>query len=39
MSLCWKDINLNLSEGKGIIFLENTKNGRPRPILINRTFT
>ena len=34
MSLCWKDINLNLSEGKGIIFLENTKNGRPRPILL-----
>ncbi|MFI0435349.1 MAG: tyrosine-type recombinase/integrase [Parachlamydiaceae bacterium] len=34
MSLCWKDINLNHSEGKGIIFLENTKNGRPRPILL-----
>ena len=32
MSLQWKDINF--SDGKAIIFLEKTKNGRPRSILI-----
>jgi integrase len=32
MSLRWKDVNF--SDGKAIIFLEKTKNGRPRSILI-----
>ena len=32
MSLRWKD--MNFSDGKAIIFLEKTKNGRPRSILI-----
>jgi integrase len=32
MRLRWKDINF--SDGKAIIFLEKTKNGRPRSILI-----
>jgi len=32
MCLRWKDINF--SDGKAIIFLEKTKNGRPRSILI-----
>jgi integrase len=39
MSLCWKDINLNLSEGKGIIFLENAKKWETKTGSYNGTFT
>ena len=34
MGLRWKNLNLHLAAEKGIIFLENTKNGKPRPILV-----
>ena len=32
MGLCWKDINF--MDKEGVIFLEKTKNGRPRSILL-----
>lgn len=35
MGLLWKNLNLHFALEKDIVFLENTKNGKPRPILVS----